>query len=726
MKRLIVLIVFFLSCISLFSQERRLALVIGNGNYTLSTLSNPENDAKSIESALKEIGFEVMKYENLKQKDMAKAIDDFGNRLKKYDVGMFFYAGHGVQSKGFNYLIPVDANLKTESDVEYNCVRADRVLGKMEDAKSKMNIVILDACRDNPFERSWTRSSKSAGLATMTAPVGSIIAFSTAPGSTAADGSGKNSPYTSALLVYLNEPGITIDQMFNKVAADVIRKSNRQQVPWIAKVLTGDFYLVSDSGKANNTQVLSSVIPENKSADEERSVVVLPFKNLTGKPDLDYLVQGQSDALITELSIISQVKPLRVLSGQTASAFANATRSIPQIADEIDVDYLVEGSVTNAGDSVFVNLRLVQALPDEKTIWGGNYSSNIPDLLKLYNNIAGQIVRKIGFDLTAENLVKLPSPGKVNPETYKAYLRGMYYLNQLTPDAVRKGFEYLNEAVAKDPADPFANAALALGYLNVAHSALDSGDALMKAEAAAKQAIILDTTMAETYSALAQIDLYELWKFEEAEKYFKKALTLNPNSAITHYHYAWALYLFDRLDEAIEEHKLAKKYDPFNPQHTAYLGWLYSAAGKYEDAIREARKSMEIQKDYDAGYLVLGMTYMQMGRKDDAIEMYKKLAELYPWWKYLLGIAYVQTGHRDEAEKILAELEKNEPESWNAWCLANLNAVLGNKDEVFKWINYEPHHAFIAWVSIFPEFNSMHSDPRWNEFLKRLNLPKKK
>ena len=344
MKRLVSITIVCLFCISVYSQERRLALVIGNSNYGKNSLTNPENDAKSMEEALKGIGFEVQRFDNLGQKEMTMAMDNFGNRLKKYDVGLFFYAGHGVQSKGFNYLIPVDANLKSESDVEYNCVRADRVLGKMEDAKNKINIVILDACRDNPFERSWTRSSKGRGLASMTAPVGSIIAFATSPGSTASDGTGKNGLFTSGLLTYINEPGITAIQMFQKVNLYVLKQSGNQQQPWVATSLTGDFYLVPGSGKSDYTQVINNPDSKTNITDNERSIVVLPFKNLTGKTEQDYLVEGQHDALITELCKISQVKPLRVLSGQTASAFANATRSIPEIAQEINVDFIVEGS----------------------------------------------------------------------------------------------------------------------------------------------------------------------------------------------------------------------------------------------------------------------------------------------------------------------------------------------------------------------------------------------
>ncbi len=483
MKKLIIVITVLFFCISAIGQERRLALVIGNGNYPTSTLRNPENDARSMEVALKAIGFEVIKHENLKQKELARAIDDFGNRLTNYDVGLFHYAGHGVQSKGFNYLIPVDAVLNTESDVEYNCVRADRVLGKMEDAKNSINIIILDACRDNPYERSWTRAARGRGLATITAPVGSVVVYATSPGSTASDGHGKNGLFTSGLLTYMNEPGITAIQMFQKVTAYVLKNSNNTQLPWVSTSLTGDFYLAPGSGHSDNAMNIDNtddnVLNIDNTAsrsDTETSIAVLPFTNLTGNAEKDYLVKGQNDALYTELCKIGQVKPLRVVGGRTAAALSNDRMSIPDIAKQINVEYLVEASVYNFDDSIMLQVKLIQAYPEEKPIFATTYTSDIRNIFKLHSNIAGQIAQKINMGLTPENLVKLPTSREVgNPESYKAYLRGMYNLHQLTPDGIEKGLEYLHEAIRIDPADAFAYAGLALGYLEIAHGFFDPG-----------------------------------------------------------------------------------------------------------------------------------------------------------------------------------------------------------------------------------------------------------
>jgi Caspase domain len=224
-------------------QEKRLALVIGNGNYLSGMpLANPENDAKAMKDALQSVGFIVYEYENLNQSQMKKAMDDFGEKLKGNDVGLFFYAGHGIQSKGYNFLIPVDAKLQSEQQVEYDCVQADRVLALMDASGTKVNIIILDACRNNPFERSWTRSTTGRGLAFMNAPTGSLIAYATSPGSTASDGSGNNGLYTSAILESIKIPDITIIEMFQNVRNIVSQKSNHKQTPWESTSLIGNFY----------------------------------------------------------------------------------------------------------------------------------------------------------------------------------------------------------------------------------------------------------------------------------------------------------------------------------------------------------------------------------------------------------------------------------------------------------------------------------------------------
>ncbi len=475
-----------------------------------------------------------------------------------------------------------------------------------------------------------------------------------------------------------------------------------------------------DSINPTQLRLLKFKDNQKKLAESIRSIVILPFDNYTGDEDQAYLVSGMHDALISELG---QLGAIRVVSKTSALSYLGSEKTIKEIASELRVDAIVEASVLSIDENIRIQLKLISAFPNEQQLWSQTFDSDLSNILDLYNRVIKNIANEIQLTLSPEQQSQLTETRQVNPEAYKAYLRGMYNLNQLTPETTKRGLEYLHQAVRIDPTEPFAYAGLALGYLEIAHGPLDPGDALSKAEAAANQALKLDTTIAEIYSAVAELYLYSTWQFDKVEEYFKKALEINPNLDFAHYHYAWALFLFGRMEEAIVEHKLAQKYDPLNPLHTAWLGGLYCYDGRFEDAIREALKSLEIQKDYSAGYFVLGEAYLATGRIDEAIKAHKKLAEVAPWWTWALGNTYAISGHNDEAEKILNELERSEVNSWNAFGLAVMYGALGKIDEAFEWLAYEPHHAWVPWVAVIPWFKPLYDDPRYKDFLKQLNLP---
>jgi caspase domain-containing protein/lysozyme inhibitor LprI len=229
--------------------ERRLALVIGNAAYESAPLRNPVNDARAMATTLRTLGFEVAALENASLTEMKRAIDDFGDALRsKGGVGLFYFSGHGIQINGRNFIIPVGARVKGERDVEYESVDAGRILGKMEDAGNRMNLVILDACRDNPFARSFR--SAASGLASLDAASGTFIAYATAPGRTADDGTGANGLYTEQLMRYMKTPGLKVEDVFKRVRIDVEKTSGGKQVPWESSSLKGDFYFSGAPGEA--------------------------------------------------------------------------------------------------------------------------------------------------------------------------------------------------------------------------------------------------------------------------------------------------------------------------------------------------------------------------------------------------------------------------------------------------------------------------------------------
>ena len=226
--------------------ERRVALVIGNGSYPSAPLKNPVNDAKDMAVSLQRLGFEVVLLTNANQQQMDSSVREFGIKLRQGGAGLFYYAGHGLQVGGENYLVPVNANIQSESDVRFTCLPAGMILGKMEDARNDLNIIILDACRNNPFARSF-RSSEQ-GLAKMDAPTGSLISYATAPGSVAADGQGRNGLFTQHLLRNMGTPSLSVEEMFKRVRQSVVAETNRKQVPWEASSLIGQFYFSGSPG----------------------------------------------------------------------------------------------------------------------------------------------------------------------------------------------------------------------------------------------------------------------------------------------------------------------------------------------------------------------------------------------------------------------------------------------------------------------------------------------
>jgi hypothetical protein len=229
-----------IQAISTFAGERRVGLVIGNAGYEKMPLRNPVNDANDIAKVLGELGFDVILKTDANQKVMEQSIQYLGRELLSGGVGLFYYAGHAIQYQGRNYMIPLHSDIKTEADVKYEAVDAGRVLAQMEQAENSLNIIILDSCRTNPFVRSFRNAEQ--GLAKMDAPAGSILAYATAPGSVAADGSGRNGLYTSILLKYMRTPGMNLHELFMKVRRDIRYESNKMQTPWESTSLTRHFY----------------------------------------------------------------------------------------------------------------------------------------------------------------------------------------------------------------------------------------------------------------------------------------------------------------------------------------------------------------------------------------------------------------------------------------------------------------------------------------------------
>ncbi len=252
--------------------EQRTALVIGNSAYSSGPLKNPANDATAMATQLQKLGFTVILKKDANLRGMEDALTDFGDRLKRGGVGLFFYAGHGLQVGGVNYLVPIGAKINRESDIKYETLDAGKILDEMANANNGLNIVILDACRDNPYSRSFRNVTRGLAIVS-TAPAGTVVSYSTSPGNVARDGDGSNSPYTEALLRYMKEPGLTIEQVFKSVRLKLGKETGGKQIPWELSSLQGEFYFVPGSGKTatDNIQPGKIAIDRDESSTARKS-----------------------------------------------------------------------------------------------------------------------------------------------------------------------------------------------------------------------------------------------------------------------------------------------------------------------------------------------------------------------------------------------------------------------------------------------------------------------
>ncbi|MDH4219968.1 MAG: protein kinase [Candidatus Aminicenantes bacterium] len=450
------------------------------------------------------------------------------------------------------------------------------------------------------------------------------------------------------------------------------------------------------------------------------SIAVLPFENLTGDKEQEYFVDWITNELTAKLG---RVGALRVISFRSMKRYKGSEKSLQDIARELNVDAIVTGTVQQAGDNVSIRVQLIDVFPEERNLWEETYDRVLTDVLMMYSEIARTIAQEVKVKLTPQTETILASGRQVNPDAQEAYLKGLYHMNQGTPEGYQQAVTYLHQAVEKDPSDPLAYAGLAAAYIQIAHSALATEDSLPRAKAAAQRALRLDDTLAETLNSFGFIAGYYDWEWETAEKAFLRAIEINPNLAMAHYWYSWQLVLFGHMDEAIAEHKRAQELDPLTPLHTAWLGGLYWYGGRYDEALEEVQKALALSPNSWHGLYVLGNTYADAGRYEEAIATDRKAASLYPYLRFLLGRAYAMAGQRDEALKILAELEKEEASPFGAWGLAVLYTALGNKDEALRWLNYEHPHAWFPWVRVDPQFVLLRDDPRFKDLLRKMNLP---
>ena len=458
-----------------------------------------------------------------------------------------------------------------------------------------------------------------------------------------------------------------------------------------------------------------------------RSLAVLPLESLSNDATQDYFADGMTDELISDLG---QISALRVISRTSAMTYKHARKPLPQIARELNVDAVVEGTVLRSGDRVRITAQLIDAATD-KHLWSQSYEGELRDTLTLQNKVASAIAEQIRIKLNPQEQAALKNTKLVNPQAYESYLKGRYFWNKRTADGLKVALAYFNQAIDEDPNYAQACSGLADTYALLGdwqYAVMTPKEALPKAKAAAIKALELDSTLGEAHNSLAFVlDGFD-WDFDAGGKEFRKAIELNANYATAHHWFAWHLSLLGRYDEAIAEMKKAENLDPLSLIINADLAELLVLAHSYDESIQQSNKTIEMDPNFAMAHNQLGQGYLEKQMYGEAVAELQKAVQLSgssPTCIANLARAYAVSGKRSEAIKLLDSLKKRSNSSYSYGSeIATIYASLGDSDQAMNWLEKAYQERFNPGVLLRPGFDPLRSDPRFKDLVRRVGLPR--
>jgi TolB-like protein/tetratricopeptide (TPR) repeat protein/tRNA A-37 threonylcarbamoyl transferase component Bud32 len=460
-----------------------------------------------------------------------------------------------------------------------------------------------------------------------------------------------------------------------------------------------------------------------------QSLAVLPLENHSGDPQQDYLAAGMHEALILELGRLSGLS--RVSARGSVMRYQKTDKSARQIGTELGVDAVITGTVLRSGDRVRITAHLTRAA-NEEPLWSDGYERELRDVLALQHDVVAAIAKQVELQLSPREQAGLSRTRRVNPEAYEAYLKGKFQLNKFTPESFQKALELLQQAVAIDSTEPQAWAGLSQLYgLMEIFTPVPTGDAIPRAKAAALRALELDETLAEAHVALADIRDNE-WDYARAEQSYLRALELNPNLPDAHIHYGWHLAIFGTEEAAIAAMERGVALDPLSPLYASWFAGMYWEFGRFDEAIREANKAMELQADFPVALFVLGLAHQDQGHHAEAIAFHERAVAKYPnqSMTWTLARTYALTGRTADARKIMRRLESGGPpgDALHPWFIATAYAALREDEKAMDWLE----KAYDARILFLPNlkreraaggtFQTLRTNPRFQALLRRLNL----
>jgi TolB-like protein/DNA-binding winged helix-turn-helix (wHTH) protein/Flp pilus assembly protein TadD len=464
----------------------------------------------------------------------------------------------------------------------------------------------------------------------------------------------------------------------------------------------------------------------NQTSPEVRSIAVLPFDSLSGDASQDYFADGMTDELITDLG---QISTLRVISRTSIMTYKHVHKLLPEIARELDVGAVVEGTVLRSGERVRITAQLI-AVPVERHIWAQSFEGNVRDTLALQNGVARAIAEQIRATVNQREQAALQNPKVVDPEAYEAYLKGRYFWNKRTGDGLKKAIDYFDQAIEKDPNFAEAYTGLADSYAlsgDWEYGILSPQDAFPKAKAAATKALALDDHLAEAHTSLAFIlDLYQ-WDWESAEKEYSRAIALYPGYATAHHWYAWHLIVTGRIGEGIAQLRTAESLDPLSLIISADLADALCIAHLYDESVQQSRRALEMDPNFAIAHYELGQAFEQKNMHNEAVVEFKRAIQLSgdnEIFTANLAYAYAASGRREEALKMVKDLEDRQ--SRHSSTDANIALIyvgLGDKDQAMIWLDKAYQARFNPSILLRPAWDPLRSDARFQDLLRRIGLP---
>ena len=454
-------------------------------------------------------------------------------------------------------------------------------------------------------------------------------------------------------------------------------------------------------------------------------LAVLPFDNLSHNPDQEFFSDGLTEEMIAQVGKLNRDR-LIVIARSSVAKYKGSKLDARQVGKELNVDYLVQGSVRRSADRVRVTVQLIQ--PQNQTdIWTESYDRELRDVLAVQDSIVQNIASQIHIALTEEEKTRFANPRNTPPEAYQAYLKGRYYWNKRTGDGMEKAAQYFQQAIDGDPT--YAEAYSGLADCNSGlswHGFKSPADGLPKAYAAARKAIEINPRSAEAHASLGLVFSHR-WEWPGAEAEFKQAIELDPQYANAHHWYGDYLSMMGRHQDALAEARRALQLDPLNLMISSWVGLRYYLAHNYSAAIAQNRSSVDLNSNFAAAHLLLGKDYIQAGRPTDAVsELQTATRESdSPLYKAQLAVSFAAAGQTQEAQRIAQELELLSRTRYvSPYGLAQIYAALDDKQRTFEWLQaaYDDHAVWMGYLAVDPTFERYHSDQRFQGLLRRVGV----